>query len=394
MNRKRRKRTVLLAWIMAAACLLIPNGQADKYITLTFTGDCTIGSEEQIREAPDSFDSVAEQEGFSWFFANFREMFSEDDCTVINLEGVLSDSGSGEKTKKTYRFRGRTGFAEILTDASVELAGLANNHIADYGAQGMKNTISTLEKAGIGWAHSKDTYTLEKDGIRICFFAVDNGLHNTYKEVLRKKIAGIKAGGEANAVVVLYHNGNEYDARHSVRQSQAADFYIDAGADLVVMHHPHVVQGIGIRNNRTILYSLGNFVFGGNREIRTVNYRGIREVSSLYGLVAQVKLHFGNSGKYLGQQTVLYPVYTSSAAPRNNFQPFRLNAEQAEPVIDAIRYDTPEDVEIPDAETDEDGYVRIEMPYLTGGVETEAERERSVGGVPEEPPARPERSFR
>ena len=390
MNRKRRIRN-LPAILLAALCLLTPHARADKYITLTFAGDCTIGSEEKYRDAEDSFDSYAKREGHSYFFANVRELFSEDDCTVINLEGILSDSAFGEKMQKSYRFRGGTDFADILTDASVELAGIANNHIADYGAKGMESTIRTLESAGIGWTRELDCYTLEKDGVRVCFFAADNGIHNKYREKLRKRFAALRAAGEADAIVVMYHNGNEYDARHTPRQEQAGEFYIDAGADLVIMHHPHVVQGIRILNNRTILYSLGNFVFGGNRDIRTQSYRGIRQVSSLYGLIAQVKLHFSNRGKYLGQQVILYPVYTSSAAPKNNFQPFRLNAEQAEPVIDAIRYDTSDEIEIPEAEEDESGCVRITMPYLSGGAETEAERESGPDGRPEAPPARPYR---
>lgn len=390
MNRRRRTR-YLPAILLAALCLLASGARADKYITLTFTGDCTIGSEEKFRNAEDSFDSYAEREGHAWFFANFREMFSEDDCTVINLEGILSDSSFGEKTKKAYRFRGGTAFADILTGASIELAGIANNHIADYGAKGMESTIRTLESTGIGWTRELDYYTLEKDGIRVCFFAADNGIHNKYREKLRKKFAELKASCEADAIVVIYHNGNEYDARHTILQERAGAYYVDAGADLVIMHHPHVVQGIQIRNNRTICYSLGNFVFGGNRDIRFQGYRNIRQVSSLYGLVVQAKLHFSNRGKYLGQQVVLYPVYTSSASPKNNFQPFRLNAEQAEPVVDAIRFDTPEEIEIPEAEEDETGLVRIVMPYLSGGTETEAERESDPDGKPEAPPAKPER---
>ena len=392
MSRRKGIRGILLAGILAAACFFIPAARADKYVTLTFTGDCTIGSEEKYRDWNDSFDSVAAREGYDYFFANFRELFSEDDCTVINLEGVLYDSGYGERTKKTYRFRGRTEFVDILTAGSVELAGIANNHIGDYGARGMQSTTDTLENAGIAWTRSMDGYVLEKDGIRVWVFAIDYGLYNSIREQLARKIAGIKASGEANAVVVIYHNGNEYDARHMIRQTRTGDYFIDAGADAVIMHHSHVVQGIQIRNNRTILYSLGNFVFGGNRDIKTKNYQGVREVSSLYGLVAQLKLHFGNSGKYLGQQVILYPIYTSSATPKNNFRPVRLTGEQAEPVIDAIRYDTPEEIEIPEAEDDGTGYVRIVMPYLTGGTETPAERQRSVDGMPEEPPAKPERS--
>ena len=106
MNRRKWTR-MLPALLLAAACFLIPGARADKYITLTFTGDCTIGSEEKFRNSQDSFDSFAKREGYSWFFANFRDMFSEDDCTVINLEGVLYDSSYGEKTRKGFRFRSK-----------------------------------------------------------------------------------------------------------------------------------------------------------------------------------------------------------------------------------------------------------------------------------------------
>ena len=391
MWRSKGKRIILLTVILAAVCLLPPASRADKYITLTFTGDCTIGSEEKYRDKDDSFDAYVKREGYSYFFANFVDLFSRDDCTVINLEGVLYDSGYGEKTKKAYRFRGGTDFVKVLTAGSVELAGIANNHIADYGAKGMQSTIDTLEEAGIAWTRAMDCHIQEKDGIRVAIFAIDYSLHNTYKDILRKEIGRIKDSGEANAVILIYHNGNEYDARHMIRQTRTGDYYIDAGADLVIMHHSHAVQGIQIRNNRTILYSLGNFVFGGNRDIKTVDYKGIREVTSEYGLVAQVKLHFSNGGVYLGQQTILYPIYTSSAAPKNNFQPKRLTGEQAIPVIDAIRFDTPEEIEIPEAENDDSGYVRIVMPYLSSGAVTPVGPERRPDGIPEEPPGKPER---
>lgn len=388
---KTGKGTRVLAAVAAAFCLLTRGAFADTVVTLTFTGDCTIGSWEKYRDREDSFDAYAERNGTDYFFANFRDMFSADDCTVINLEGVLSDQRAEEKINKTYRFRGQESFVRVLTDGSVELAGIANNHILDYSAAGMNRTIETLEAAGIGWARASEPYILEKDGIRVYFFAVDYGIQNDYGKSILKKVTELKESAQANAIVIMYHNGNEYDARHDLRQERVGNEYIDAGADLVVMHHPHVVQGIRIRKNRTIFYSLGNFVFGGNPEIRTAMYRNTREVTALYALVPQVKLHFSDDGQYIGQQAILYPAYTSATAPQNNYQPFRLTAEQAEPVIDAIRFDTPE-TEIPALSEDETGFVRVIMPYLNAG--TNAGTASSGDGAPEAPPARPDRNHR
>ena len=101
---------------------------AGRSVLLTFTGDCTLGSEEAKRANENSFDSVIGREGLSYPFEKVRFLFESDDFTVVNLEGVLSDSSSGENTGKTYRFRGPAEFVKILAGSSVEAAGLANNH--------------------------------------------------------------------------------------------------------------------------------------------------------------------------------------------------------------------------------------------------------------------------
>ena len=90
--------TVLLAALFAL--LLCGRAAAEKIITLTFAGDCTLGTEEATRRASDSFDSVARKKGYDYFFANFYDIFSQDDCTVVNCEGVLSDSSNGEVKDK------------------------------------------------------------------------------------------------------------------------------------------------------------------------------------------------------------------------------------------------------------------------------------------------------
>ena len=336
---------------------------ADRSVLLTFTGDCTLGSEEVKRVNENSFDSVVGREGLSYPFEKVRFLLEADDLTVVNLEGVLSDSAAGENTGKTYRFRGPAAFAEILSGSSVEAAGLANNHTGDYGTRGLEDTQRILSEGGIAWFRARTPYLLEKDGIRIAFYAVNSFQEPTFRndlDWLRNEIRRVKQEGEADAVIVLFHSGSEYDACHTVTQEKIGKSFIDSGADLIVMHHPHVVQGVAVHRSRTMLYSLGNFVFGGNSEIRTRPYH-TWEVSSLYSLVARVRLDFSDSGAYLGQAVELIPAYTSSDAPHNNFQPVPVRGEDAEPVYRAVQYDTA--FPLPEL-TEEDGYCVLRLPYL------------------------------
>ena len=386
-----------LTALLLCCILLVSAGcaAAEKTITITFTGDCTLGSEESTRKDPNSFDSIAEKEGYDYFFANFRDMFEKDDLTVVNFEGVLSDSKAQESQTKRYRFRGPTDFVKILTGSSIELADLANNHTGDYGKQGEASTRETLEQNGIPWMKDTNYYIYEKDGIRIAFL----GLHKEFKgnfEKYKQVIIALKQKEQVNAIVACWHQGSEYRGSHEVRPTEStAKAMIKYGVDLVIMHHPHVVQGVDISNNRCIFYSLGNFVFGGNDDIREEKFLIDKTVTSLYSTVVQVKMTFSNDGTYLGQQATIYPTYTSSAAPKNNFQPYRANAEEAVPIREAMQIDTKFD--LPEITTDENGLSRMELPYLPAFEEAmlpESEDEELASGpqgVPEAASAAPTR---
>ena len=114
--------------------------------------------------------------------------------------------------------------------------------------------------------------------------------------------------------------------------------------------------------NRTVFYSMGNFVFGGNSAIRYEKYQGIKEVTSLYSMAVQVKMTFTNDGQYLGQRAVIYPAYISDDPLINHFQPKRLSLKEAEPVRAAIQRDTP--FELPELKEDGNGLAVMEFPYI------------------------------
>lgn len=369
---------LIIGVLLTAVC-----AEAEKTILLTFTGDCTLGSEEATRPREDSFDSLAAKNGYDYFFANFREMFEQDDHTIINFEGVLSDTKAQETQKKRYRFRGPKEFVSILTGSSIEACSLSNNHIGDFGKQGEESTKQTLDENGIGWFQNYKYYIYEKEGIKIAFIALENKIVYKEFEKIKKLIIDLKESGEANAIVVCWHTGLEYRGAHETNTERTSQALVRYGADLIIMHHPHVLQGICVYNNRSIFYSLGNFVFGGNSAIRTEKFKLDKTVTSLYSIVVQVKMLFTNEGRYLGQQAVIYPVYTSNAAPVNNYQPYRVNAEDAIPIRNAIQEDTT--FELPQITTGADGLSKMEMSYLAAfdDVEIPDSEPDTPQGVPE-----------
>ena len=389
--------------LLLAVCMLLSAGYAaaEKTILLTFTGDVTLGGKDEGRGLPASFESFAKAEGYDYFLADFREMFEQDDLTVINLEGVLTDSPYNE-VKKTHAFRGATELVKVLTGSGIDAASLSNNHSGDYGAQGLKSTRSTLDTNGIAWFQDLNYYLFTKDGIRIAFVALQNSVLYTKQTQLMSAIRNAREADGAAAVVVCWHTGTEYKGYHNEDTEKRVKNLLSNGVDLVIINHPHVAQGMGVYNNRSVFYSLGNFVFGGNPKIRGGKKSRDALAISLYGMVVQARLTFSNEGKYLGQQMTAWPVFSSSENPDyqpgdknypvNNYRPMRLTVEQAQPVYECIRRDSAG--EIP-AMTEEGGFAKIVFPYIPafdGVMLPEAtETEGGTAGSPEVANPRPTR---
>lgn len=349
------KRSPLSTLLLILLILLVTTSAgAEKIIRLTFTGDVTLGSEELKRTQPTSFDSVAQREGYGYFFDKVKHLFAQDDLTVVNLEGVLSDSPKGENTKKTYRFRGPVDFASILPQGSIEAANIANNHTMDYGKRGYTDTGKALDDAHIGWFGNQTVYIYEKDGIRIAFFGLNATSVARNRSWAIAEIGRLKREEGVNAVVFSFHGGTEYGRVRNARQEDYASFAIQAGADLVVMHHPHVVQGLDVINNRSVFYSLGNFCFGGNREVR-----------ALEALVAGVNMYFDDDGTYMGQQVTLHAAHISGTYPESNYQPVLVTGAGVDEVNQRIDRDTKISYTPIDRETGKG--VQPYLPAVPGG---------------------------
>ncbi len=311
----------------ALAMLMLTGGGAlaEKQVVLTFVGDCTVGCEDRLYPKETSFYQYALREGYDYFLAKVRDFFSEDDLTVANFEGVLKENGF-RAANKTYCFRGLPDFARILTLGGIEAVNLANNHTGDFGQTGRVTTMAALSAAGVGYFDSDDTYVFEKDGVKIAFCGFWGVGFNNRKDIAAH-IQRLREEG-ANAVVCALHFGEEYATFHSKAQIEAARSVIDAGADLVVGHHPHVAQGVEAYHSRTIFYSLGNFLFGGNESVRANGC-----------LVPRVTLTFDDDGNYLGQQVRLYPADISGNATQNDYQPRLVTGDAAEAVFARVDND-------------------------------------------------------
>lgn len=345
----------LLALFLTLLLLTPLTAVADQTITLTFTGDVTLGGEDRTRAEATSFDSVYDREGGSYFLKHMADFFAQDDLTIINLEGVISDSNAFEATNKYFRFRAPTKMVDILTSSSVEVCSMANNHSYDFGKFGYKTTQDTLAAAGIGYFGSKNVYVYEKGNVKIAFLSLNTTEYYSNRAWYRQEIPRLKSEEGVDFVVFCFHVGSEYSARHIYRQEEYSQHAIDAGADLIIMHHPHVVQGMEVYNNRYVFYSLGNFCFGGNNRV-DVEREG-KWFSARECLVVRAELTFSDEGEYLGQQMKLYPAYTSGTAPENNYQPVMADEAGVKVVMDRLQYDTAWTVPAYDAEK---GYAQTE----------------------------------
>lgn len=226
--------------------------------TLSFAGDCTLGSTRKNWTHPSHFIQKI-GDNYDYPFDKVRKYFENDDFTIINLEGPLTDDSSGG-TVKEFVFRGPTAYTQIMTGSSVEAVTLANNHAEDYGKAGYDSTKEALKEAGITYVEKNKTamYTTES-GLKIGLYA---GAFDIKTKDMKEDIAALRENG-AEIVICAFHWGEELAYQPDASQQKIGKAAIDAGADIVYGHHPHVLQPIEEYNGGLILYSVGNFAFGG-----------------------------------------------------------------------------------------------------------------------------------
>lgn len=307
--------------------------EAPKQIVVSFAGDCALGCTPLSRESEkNNFEAVIRANSYAYPFEKIRSIFEKDDLTVVNLESVFYNFDAN-RAKKTYTFRAPTDFADILSLGSIEAVSIGNNHSLDYGLLGQQSTIAALESRGIDWfgnnEYAQKTFIFEKDGVKIGFVSayISYWWSEGAVEKIKASFEDLKTAG-CSMIIACIHGGVEYDIRHDSNQEKMADRFIRYGADIVIGHHPHTIQGYRTENGVTTLWSLGNFSFGGNTQLRTMNT-----------YIAQFTLSFDQNNQYLGHQLNIIPCHVSGTDDVNNFQPCPVTGKEADEVIKAIQMD-------------------------------------------------------
>jgi hypothetical protein len=294
-------------------------------ITISAAGDTTLGINSKMSYSG-SFDEYYDRYGSAYFLKNVHEILAKDDFTIVNLEGPLTTSN--EKQKKLYNHKGKPEYVSILKDGSVEAVSLSNNHTLDYGLSGYQDTVEALTNAGIAWA-SNDSYGIfETKGIKIGFVSVDEHYNGSLIEGwLESGITRLKEQG-ADLVIACIHWGRAEDektSRISEYQIELSQKCIDWGYDLVIGNHAHVLQGINRYKGKYITYCLGNFCYGGSKNLADKDT----------GIFQQTFTFI--DGKVQTDDNVRFiPCRSSSASNKNNYQPAMASGSEALRIINKM----------------------------------------------------------
>ena len=295
-------------------------------ITCSFAGDVTLGSDlinqNSARNFYKMYDKVQDD---SYFFSHVLPYFEADDLTLVNLEGVLS--ARGERQDKTYTFRGDPSYVNILLKGSVEAVCMSNNHSRDYGQISHDDTKDILTQAGILYSYEDIiAYTTIND-IKVAMISVyvrQNGVDGS-KALLDKTIAEAKVQNAA-LIITSFHWGTEGTQKLKDEQPELAHYAIDLGADLVLGHHPHVLQAIEQYNGAYIVYSLGNFCFGGNTNPKDKDT-----------MIFQQTFSFTDGVLHPEENLVrIIPCSVSSVTDRNDYRPTPQTGEEAERIVNRL----------------------------------------------------------
>lgn len=295
------------------SAFLKPGPAASKEtIKLMFVGDIMLD-----RGVESSVFGNGEGE-FSFLFEKCIEVLKKPDILFGNLESVISDKGV--KVGSRHSFRAQPEAINGLTGAGFDIVSVANNHIFDYSRVAMEDSFTCLREAGVkitGGGFSCDEAcsptTIERKGVKVAFLA--------YTELAAKHwlageersgicflkednlSSGLEKAAIADIVVVSIHFGDEYQKEPTSQQKYWARSAIDKGADLVIGHHPHVVQPVEHYNNGFIAYSLGNFIFDQSFSEETIKGLLVEVEANRQG-VERIKLYRTRLNDYFQPQIV------------------------------------------------------------------------------------------
>lgn len=287
-------------------------------ITISAAGDCTLGVDSRYNN---TFNNYYKKNGSAYFLKKVKKVFSKDDVTIVNLEGPFTNATN--RASKTFTFKGPASYAKILKKGSVEVVNVANNHTFDYGKKGYSDTLRTLKKNKIKYCRNGSIAYKTVKGIKIAFLGF-NQLEGITSSDVKKAIKKAKKQ-KAKIIIVSFHWGIERDYYPSAIQKSLGRAAIRDGATLVLGHHPHVLQGMERYKGRYIVYSLGNFCFGGNTN-----------PSDKDTMIFQQTFTIKNGRVAKNKDIKVIPCSLSSSSYTNDFQPRILSGKNRKRVLKKI----------------------------------------------------------
>lgn len=287
-------------------------------ITISAAGDCTLGIDSRYNH---KFNDYYKKNGDSYFLQKVRPVFSQDDITIVNFEGTLTNSS--KRARKAFTFKGPKKYVSILKKGSVEVVNLANNHSKDFGKASFTDTQKTMRANKIGYCCNTTINYQTVKGVKTAFLGF-NALEKVTKKQVKSAVARAK-NNKAKIIIVSFHWGIQRKYYPNAKQKSLGHYAIDCGASLVLGHHPHVLQGIEQYKGRYIVYSLGNFCFGGNSNPKDKDTMIFQQTFT----VKNGNLQSKNNAKII-------PCSLSSHKNTNDFQPRVLSGSEKKRLINKM----------------------------------------------------------
>ncbi len=326
--------TALLCLITGVSVSCETIGEDIKTITISATGDCTLGRNYKM-EFEDSWDDCYSKYGADYFLQNVSDVFTKDDITIANLEGVLSESATrqesfyrekkGRISEKKFCHLGKPEYLTALKFGGVDAVSFANNHNIDYGLQGFEDTLDACDAYGISAAYYDNVVRLTVSGITIGIVSIDSTYCSleTAESYLRDAIADLRT--DSSLIISCIHWGKNYETLPDDEQRYLGHLCVDLGADLVIGNHAHILQGVERYKGRYIFYSLGNFSYGGRAVPRDVDT-----------MIVQQTFTFENDELIIDDNVTIIPCWMSTRTDINDFCPVIQDGTTASKIIEKI----------------------------------------------------------
>ena len=352
--------------------------QTVQTITISAVGDCTLGRNYKI-DYENSWDALFARYGADYFLQNVSDVFQEDDITIANLEGVLSESAQRQETfyrqkqdriaEKKYCHLGKPEYLQALTLGGIDAVSFANNHNIDYGLQGFEDTLDACDTYNLPVAYYDNVVRMTVHDIPVGIVSIDS----TYcsldiaEAYLRAAIADLRT--DCKLIIACMHWGKNYEELPNEEQQYLGHLCVDLGADMVIGNHAHILQGVERYKGRYIFYALGNFTYGGRAVPRDTDT-----------MIAQQTFTFMDGELAIDDNVTIIPCWMSGRIEINDFCPVIKDGAAASTIIEKVNA-LSEDL---GTTFDESGHPSMAPAVETGREACEAERyEQDPSRVPE-----------